>query len=57
MQNENRLKELSDSIKHSNIRITGNPEEERREKGEEILFKEIIAENFVNLRKKTEIQI
>jgi len=28
-----------------------------REKGAEKLFEEIIAENFLNLRKKTDIQI
>ena len=29
MQNENRLREFSDSIKHNNIHIIGVPEEER----------------------------
>jgi len=48
MQNKNRHKELSDSIKHINIHILGVPEEER-EKGEENLFEEIIAENVPKL--------
>ena len=52
MQNENRLRELSDSIKHNNIHIIGILEEER-EKGAENLFGETIAENFVNLGKRT----
>ena len=45
MQNEIRLRELSDFIKHSNICIIGVPEEEERGKGADNLIKEIIAEN------------
>ena len=56
MRHKNRLRELSDSIKHNDIRITGVPEEERV-KGEEYLFQEIIAENFPNLGEETDIQI
>ena len=37
MQNENRFRELSDSIKHNNTHIIGVPEE-GREKGAENLF-------------------
>ena len=55
-QHKNWLWELSDSIKHNNIRITEVLEEER-EKGEENLFQKVIAENFPNLGKKTDIQI
>ena len=33
----------------------GVPEEEEEEKGEEILFEKIIAENFPNLGKDTDI--
>ena len=50
------IKELSDSNRNSKIRIIGTPEEEK-EKGEESFFKEVIAENFPNLRKKLNIQI
>ena len=57
MQNENTLRELSDSIQCNNICIIGVPEEEEREKRAENLFEEIIAENSLNLGKKTEIQI
>ena len=57
MQNENRPRELSDSIKCSNIHIIGVPEEEERGKGAENLSEEIIAENFPNLGKETNIQI
>ena len=57
MQNENRLRELTNSIKYNNIRIIGIPDEEERERGEENLFEEIIAENFPNLGKETDIEI
>ena len=50
-------RELSDSKKCSNFHIVGVPEEEEREKWEENLFKERIAENFPNLGKETDIQI
>ena len=49
--------ELSDSIKKGNIRIMGIPEGEDGEKGAERLFKEIIAENFLNLGNKLDIQV
>ena len=49
-KNERTLQELSDSIKKSNIRIKGIPEEEK-EKGMESLFKQTVDENFPNLRK------
>ena len=57
MQNENRLKKLSDSIKNSNICIIGIKEEEEKGKGSENLFEEIITENFPNLGKETNIQV
>ena len=54
LHNENRLRELSDSIKHNNIHIIGILEEEEKEKGEENLFEEIIIENFPNLGMETD---
>uniref|UniRef100_A0ABI8A1J7 L1 transposable element RRM domain-containing protein n=1 Tax=Felis catus TaxID=9685 RepID=A0ABI8A1J7_FELCA len=51
-----RLRELSDSLKRDNIRITGVPEDER-EKGAESLCEQIIVENFPNLGKDTDIKI
>lgn len=56
-EKEHRLKELSDIIKHNNTHIIRIPEREKKEKGTENLFKEIIAENFPNLGKGTEIEI
>lgn len=57
MDHECRLRKLSNSIKCSNIRIMGVPEDGEREKGAEGLFEQIIAEDFPNLRKDTDIQI
>ena len=39
LHNENRIKELSDSIKHNNVHIIGIPEEREREA--ENVFEEI----------------
>lgn len=55
-QHKNRLRKLSDSIKHNKMCILGIPEEER-EKGKENLFEEILAENFPHLGKEIDIQI
>ena len=57
MDHESRLREVSDSIKYNNIHTTGLPKEEEREKGEEVLFEEIIANKFPNLGKETDIHI
>ena len=56
-QNENSLRQLWDNIKHPNIGVIGISEGEERDKGAEKLFEEIIAENFPNLRKETDIQV
>ena len=41
MDHKNRLRELSDSIKHNDIHIIGVPEEEQREKGTEIYLRKL----------------
>lgn len=41
-------RELSNSIKYSNIHIIGVPEKEEREKGTDNLFEEIIAEGHLD---------
>ena len=51
-----RLRDISNSMKHNNICITGVTEEEW-EKGTECLFEQIIAENFLNLRQEIVIQV
>ena len=48
---EDSLRDLWDNIKHTNIRITGVPEEEK-EKGSEKIFEEIIVENFPNMEEE-----
>ena len=47
MEHKNRLRELSDSIKHSNICIIEVPEKEERGKGAENLFEEIMLKTFL----------
>ena len=52
-----RIRELNDSLKRNNIRIIGAPEDEEGEKGVEGLCEQMIAENFPNLGKDTDIKI
>ena len=46
------LRDLSDNIKHTNIRIIGVPEEEEKKRVYEKTFEEIIVENFSNMEKE-----
>ena len=48
-ENEEGLKEMQDSMKSNNIRITGIPEGEEEEQGIENLFEKVTMENFPNL--------
>ena len=50
-----RIRELSDLLKRNNIQIREVPEDEERKKGAG-LFEQIIAENFPNLEKDTDIK-
>uniref|UniRef100_A0A8C9BP90 L1 transposable element RRM domain-containing protein n=1 Tax=Phocoena sinus TaxID=42100 RepID=A0A8C9BP90_PHOSS len=54
---EDSLSDLWDSIKHTNIQITGVPEEEEKKKGTEKMFEEIIVENFRNMGKEIVNQV
>lgn len=54
MQNENRLRKLSDGIKYNSSHISPR---RRKEREEENLFEEIKVENFPNLDKETDNQI
>ena len=56
-RNEDSLRDCSDYIKHTNIRIIGAPEGEEREKGPEKIFEEIIVENFPNMGKQIATQV
>ena len=49
--------DLWDTIKHTNIRIIGVPEEEEKEKGSEKEFEEIIVKNFPNMGKEIATQV
>ena len=56
-KNEERLRNLWDNFKHSNIQITGVPEEEEEEQEIENLFEKIMKENFPNLVKEVDMQV
>ena len=49
---EDSLRDLWDSIKHTNIQNIGVPEEEEKNKGYGKFLKEIIVENFPNMEKE-----
>ena len=55
-KNEERLRNLQDIFKHSNIRIIGVPEGEEEEQEAENLFENIMKENFSNLAKEIEFR-
>ena len=55
-KNEERLRNLQDILKRSNIRIIGVPEGEEKEQKIENLLEQIIKENFSNLAKETDFQ-
>ena len=54
-RNEERLRNLQDIFKRSNIRIIGVPEEEEEQQIEN-LFEEIMKENFPSLAKEIDFQ-
>ena len=55
-RNEERLRNLWENCKHSNIRIIGVPEGEKEEQDIENLFENIMKENFSNLAKERDFQ-
>ena len=55
-KNEERLRNLQEIFKHSNIRIIGVREGEEEEQKIENLFEQIIKENFPNLAKEIDFQ-
>ena len=56
LKNEERLRNLQDNFKCSNIWIIGVPEEEE-EQVMENLFEQIMKENFCNLVKELDLQV
>ena len=55
-KNEERLRNLWDNFKHSNIQILGVPEGEDKEQEIEDFFENIMKENFPNLVKEIDFQ-
>ena len=55
-KNEERLTNLQDILKHSNIWIIGVPEREEEEQKIENLFEQIMKENFPSLAKEIDFQ-
>ena len=55
-KNEERLRNLQDILKRSNIWIIGLPEGEEEEQIIENLFEQIMKENFPNLAKEIDFQ-
>ena len=55
-KNEERLRNIWDNIKRSNIQIMGVPEREEEEQEMENLSKNIMKENFPNLAKEIDFQ-
>ena len=51
-RSEDSLRDVWENIKCTNIHIIGDPEGEKREKGHEKIYEEIIAENFINMGKE-----
>ena len=56
IQKNERLRNLQDIFKHSNIRIIGVPEREEEDQEIENLFEQIMKENFSNLAKEIDFQ-
>ena len=56
-KNEERLRNLWDNFKFSNIQIIGVSEGEEEEQQIENLFEQIMKENFLNLLKELDMQV
>ena len=54
---EDSLRDLWDNIKCTNNQIIGVPEEEEKKKVYEIIFEEIIVENFPDMEKEIVSQV
>ena len=56
-RNDDKLRDLWDNVKYTNIRIIGVPEEEDKKKGHEKILEEIIVENFPKMGKDIVTQV
>ena len=54
---EERLREISDSLRRKNLHLIRVPEGAERDRRPQSIFEQIIAENFPNLGRETGIQI
>ena len=54
---ECRLREITDSMKRSNVRIISISEGVEKNRGPEEIFEKIVAENFPNLARETSIRV
>ena len=54
---ECRIREITDSMKCSNVRVIGIPKGVEKERGLEKIFEQIVPENFPNLAKETSIHV
>ena len=54
---ECRLREITDTMKWSNVRINAIPEGKEKNRGLEEIFEQIVAENFPNLARETSIRV
>ena len=54
---ENRIREINDAIKSSNIRIIGIPEGEEKERSLEDIVEQVLHENFPNLMNGTSVYV
>ena len=57
IKKESNIWDLWDNIKHAYLHIIGITEREDREKAIENVFEEVMAENFPNLKKETDIEV
>ena len=57
IRTEDRLRDLWEYIKCTNIQIIRAPEEEQKKKGYEKIFEDVIVENFPNIEKEIVNQV
>ena len=55
-RNEENLRDILDNIKGTNTHITEVAQGEKREKGPEKIFEDIVAKNFPNMGMETDSQ-
>ena len=56
-RSEDSQRHLWDNIKNNNVHIIGVPEGEKREKGPDKIFEEIVVKNFPNIGKEIATQV